>query len=301
MILKECMLIKNDCYYVHQPATMTGIVVHDTGAGNPNLKRYVQPVPEQSYYDEVIKDLGINTNGNHWNVKNNGRNACVHAFIGYNAEGIIETYQTLPYDICAWGVGSIPYDAFGNEVAQNSKRFHHWGPSYNYNPQARIQFEICDDGYRSGAYFYKVMKEAQEYCAYLCKKFGWNSDRICCHQEAYQQGYGGNHSDILPWLDRFGKNMDWFRNEVQKLIDKEDDDMTEAEVTKIVEKVVEEKSEKVYHYWNEIPSWAEIPLKAIYGKYFVGASSADLNLSKTKMEILVILAGILKDLGKIDY
>ena len=288
MIIKECLLINNKCYKAATPAKMTGIVVHDTGAGNPNLKRYVQAVPSQSYYQEVQADLGVNLNNNHWNMSNN-RNACVHAFIGKNAKGIIETYHTLPYDIACWGVGDGKYG------------------SYNYNPNARIQFEICDDGYVSEDYFYKAMKEAQEYCAYLCKMYGWNSDKICCHYESWQQGYGGNHSDITIWLKKFNKNMDWFRDEVQKLIDnKEDSPMTAAEKQEFeaLKKKVDtlEKDNKIYHYFKDLPKWAQAPIKAMMAAgYFSGRSAQDLDLSDDLLRGLVIAANILKSVGKLKY
>lgn len=203
MTLKECLFIKNPCYIKNQKMTNnkpTGIVVHSTGANNKTLKRYVQPVSSQSYYNAVIADIGKNQYGNHWNQAGD-RSVCVHAFIGVNAAGKVETYQTLPFDVCCWGVGS------------GSKG------SYNYNPQARVQFEMCEDGLKDAAYFNAVMKEAQEFCAFLCKKYGFGIDKISSHHESYLQGYGGNHGDPENWLKPFGKTMDWFRSEVQKLLD----------------------------------------------------------------------------------
>src|SRR5574344_1125771 len=151
MILKRCYLTHNDCYskptYIN--GDPTGIVVHDTGAGNPWIKRYVQARDDNPDMDAINADLGINTNRNDWNKSQSAgesdRWACVHAFIGKNAAGDTNVYETLPYDICCWGVGAIAYDKYGNEVDPKSKYVDHWGPSYNYNPQARIQFEICDD------------------------------------------------------------------------------------------------------------------------------------------------------------
>lgn len=206
MILKQCILTQNDCYKKGTKMTgnkPTGIVVHSTGANNKTLKRYVQPVPGDKDYAEILADIGTNIYGNHWNqsAAKMGRSVCVHAFIGVNAAGKVETYQTLPFDICCWGVGS------------GSKG------SYNYNPQARVQFEMCEDALNDAAYFNAVMKEAQEFCAYLCKTYGFGVDKISSHYESYQQGYGGNHGDPHNWLKPFGKTMDWFRAEVQKLLD----------------------------------------------------------------------------------
>ena len=199
MKLRQCILTKNDCYVENQRMTkITGIVVHSTGSNNKNLKRYVQPLKTYADYAPLIADLGKNSSGNHWN--RSGLTKCVHAFIGVNALGEVTTYQTLPWDVCCWGSGT------GKKG------------SYNYNPNARIQFEICEDGLKDEKYFSAVMKEAQELCAWLCTKFKLSVDQICSHAEAHQAGYASNHADIDHWLKKFGKDMEWFRLEVQKLL-----------------------------------------------------------------------------------
>lgn len=207
MVLKQCILTANDCYKRNQKMTggkPTGIVVHSTGANNKTLKRYVQPLPGDKDYDALMTDLGKNLYNNHWNLPASklGRSVCVHAFIGVNAAGQIKTYQTLPFDICCWGVGS----------GKNG--------SYNYNPTARVQFEICEDNLTDRAYFDAVFKEAIEFCAYLCKMYGFGVDKISSHREAHLAGYGGNHGDCDHWLRKFGLTMDWFRAEVDKLLTK---------------------------------------------------------------------------------
>lgn len=179
----------------------TGIVVHSTGANNPYLKRYVQPLKTDANYKETMKDLGTNSYGNHWNQS--GTNACVHAFIGKDANKEIATYQTLPFTYCCWGCGS------GKKG------------SYNSNPQARIQFEICEDSLADKTYFTAVFQEAAEFCAYLCKQYYLNVSQICSHAEAYKAGYGTNHGDPDHWLKKFGKTMDDFRDEVKALLEED--------------------------------------------------------------------------------
>ena len=205
MTLKTCLLIENECYKQYEKMKddkPCGIVVHSTGANNKNLKRYVQPIKRQSYYDSVIKDLGYNSFNNHWNNSpvQMGAYACVHAFIGENAKGVIETYKTLPWDVCCWGCGS------GTKG------------SFNKNPNACIQFEICEDALTDETYFNGVMKEAQELCAMLCNQYGLKVDTIHSHAESHKLGYASNHGDCDHWLKKFGKDMNWFRSEVSKLL-----------------------------------------------------------------------------------
>lgn len=189
MELKKCLLTKNDCYKKATKITPKGIVVHSTGANNPNLKRYVQP-------DDGI--LGDNKNNNDWN--RSGVSKCVHAFIGKDKNGDVQVYQTLPFNYASWGVGK------GKKG------------SYNYNPTGYIQFEICEDGLNDEKYFNKAFNLAIEFCAYLCKEYNLSVDNIVSHNEAYKRGYGSNHGDCDHWLKKFNKNMDWFRNEVKSKI-----------------------------------------------------------------------------------
>ena len=204
MNLKKCILTANDCYKKGEKITggkPQGIVVHSTGANNKELRRYVQPHITDDNYNNILADIGKNVYGNHWN-QSGGRQVCVHAFIGVNAKDEVETYQTLPFDMCCWGVG------------KGSKG------SYNNNPQAYIQFEICEDGLTDEKYFNAVFKEAIEFCAYLCITHDISVDKICSHKEAHAKGYGSNHGDCDHWLKKFGKDMHWFRSEVEKLLAK---------------------------------------------------------------------------------
>ena len=226
MTLKQCILTANDCYIEDEKimdGKPVGIVVHSTGAPNTALKRYVQPLKTSADYNDIITDIGLNYYGNHWNqpriyhytdgtktvgVRDYAKTlqwteyaACVHAFIGTNVKGEIETYQTLPLDICCWGVGPG------------------YKGSYNYNPQAHLQFEICEDDLTNKEYFEAAMKEAQELCASWCKQFNIPVSAICSHKEANMRGYGIAHGDPDHWLAKFGKNMHDFRNGVQAILD----------------------------------------------------------------------------------
>ena len=188
MNLHKLLLAHNACYKAGRTMIPFGIMVHSTGADNPNLNRYVGP-------DDGL--LGKNKYGNHWNQdKPDGRKVCVQAFIGKLADGSIATYQTLPWTYRGWHCGGS-----GND---------------NY-----IGFEICEDGLTDAGYFGKVYQEAVELCAYLCKQYGIRPERpyLICHSEGHELGIASNHGDVMHWFPRHGKSMDTFRADVKAKLD----------------------------------------------------------------------------------
>lgn len=193
MILKRCYLTQNECYKYGRTITPKGVMVHSTGANNPNLRRYVAP-------NDGL--LGENTGGNHWNqYRPDGQQKCVHAFIGKLADGTVATYQTLPWNMRGW----------------------HGGGSSN---NCYIGFEICEDGLHDPVYFNAVYKEAVELTAYLCKEYNldpYKDGTIICHCEGYKRGIASNHADVMHWFPIHGKSMDTFREDVIKEIKGEDE------------------------------------------------------------------------------
>jgi hypothetical protein len=181
MNLHQLILTENDCYKAGRAIIPKGVMVHSTGANNPNLKRYVGP-------DDGL--LGTNQNNNHWN--RSGVGACVHAFIGKLADGSIATYQTLPWNMRGWHCG------------KNGNNTH-------------ISFEICEDDLTDGDYFNAVYREAVELTAYLCEIYGLDpldDGVVICHSEGYRRGIASGHADVEHWFPRFGKSMDDFRADV---------------------------------------------------------------------------------------
>ena len=190
MNLKQCFLTKNECYQRGKTMIPKGIMVHSTGANNPNLKRYVGP-------DDGF--LGTNSAGNHWNrYRPDGRQVCVHAFIGKLKDGTIASYQTLPWNFVGWHSGK--------------------GVKGSANNMGYIGFEICEDGLTDGAYFAKVYKEAVELTAHLCKTYKLDPMKdgvVICHSEGHTRGIASNHGDVMHWFPKHGKNMNTFRNDVK--------------------------------------------------------------------------------------
>jgi hypothetical protein len=186
--------------------TPRGVLWHDTGAGNPYIHRYVQPMETDDNYEEMIALLGKNRYGNDWNHK--ARQAGMNCWVGKLADGTVATVQTMPWNYKPWGCGS------GSKGSLNA---------------THIQFEICDDGYKSEAYFRQVYQEACQLTAYLCALYdldplgsflynGVEVPVITSHAESYQLKLGSNHGDPLKWLKKYGKTMDDVRRDVAALM-----------------------------------------------------------------------------------
>lgn len=192
MNLLKCILTANDCYKAGRKITPKGIMVHATGANNTNLKRYVQPLPTDSNYTELMSNLGKNGNENDWN--RSGVAKCVHAFIGQLADGSIATVQTLPWDHRGWHGGGSSNDGY-------------------------IGFEICEDNLTNAAYFKAVYQEAVELTAMLCKEYNLDPTEdgvVIDHSEGAERGIASNHGDVKHWFPNHGKTMDDFRKAVQE-------------------------------------------------------------------------------------
>ena len=159
-----------------------GIIIHSTGANNPNLKRYVN-APEI---------CGENPYRNYFDRPDS--NVCPHAVVGKDKNGEVKAAKLLPWNVCCWGCGS------------GSKG------SYNYAP-AYIQIEIAEDALNDRAYFEEAFGLAADLCQRLMKNYPTiKPGNIISHKDACARGYASNHGDPEHWLARFGKNMDWFRS-----------------------------------------------------------------------------------------
>ena len=186
MEILQAFQTENRCYKQGKKNKAIGILVHSTGAVNRNLSRYV----------DASDQLGVNKYNNHWNKAEADK--CMHAFIGYDKDQQIRVVQTLPYDFVCWGSGK--------------------GKNGSYNG-THIQFEICQGSNTDEAYYRAAVECAEEYCAYLCKRYGWTADDITSHREAALAGYASNHGDPESWMKHFGDDMGQFRARVATLLD----------------------------------------------------------------------------------
>lgn len=198
MDIIKAFAVNNPCYKAGVPMKPVGILVHSTGANNPYLKRYV----------DAPAEVGVNKYNNTWNTTNT--TVLVHAFIGYDKNNDVRVAQCLPYNVACWGCGS----------GKNG--------SYNRNPVGHIQFEICEDGLDNELYFKECWRVAVEYCAELCKKYGFDPlKNITSHYEAHAKGYASNHGDPAHWFKRYGLTMNDFRKAVYDYMNAKNEEKNE--------------------------------------------------------------------------
>ena len=242
-----------------------GIMVHSTGANNPNLRRYVQP-------DDGV--LGVNSNQNDWNRP--GLEVCVHAFLGLTQAGEVAAYQILPWEYRAWHCG---------------------GDANN----THLSFEICEDNLRDRAYWEKTYRLARELSAELCRKFGLDPlapGVLVDHAEGAALGIASNHADVDHWWSRYGVTMDDFRADVARLLEQEDaaqeeeeePSMTREEITQLVKQDLEEERDaRIFRNLADVPDWAAATAQKLVERGALQGDGKALNLSYDLLRTMVAL------------
>lgn len=265
----ECILTQNRCCKLAQTITPKGVMVHSTGANNPNLKRYVQPSAASPNKAGLLKLLGTNNNANDWN--RDTLSVCVHAFIGKLADGAIETVQTLPWNYRGWhaGVGST-------------------GRSAN---DTHISFEICEDDLTDPTYFNQVYREAVNLTAMLCQSYKLDpmaDGVVICHSEGASRGIASNHADVMHWFPKYAKTMNDFRRDVSNKM-KEDANMSDA-TTPVVTETIQK-----YELITDVPDYFRPAIDKLVGKGLLeGTGGGKLNVSYDFCRTMTVLdrAGI---------
>lgn len=235
-----------------------GVMIHSTGANNPNLRRYVQPNDGR---------LGENPNGNDWNRP--GLEVCVHAFIGLTKAGDVATYQILPWEYRAWHCGGNANDT-------------------------HLSFEICEDGLKDRDYFEKTYQAAMKLTAELCRKFGLDPlapGVVIDHAEGADLGIASNHADVDHWWSRFGVSMDDFRAGVARLLQKEEEpSMTREEVTQMVKQALgEDREARIFPRLADVPEWAAATVQKLMAQDALQGDGQALNLSYDFLRVMVAL------------
>ena len=261
MKLLKCILTENDCYKTKRTISPKGVMVHSTGADNPNLRRYVQPAASTPGREELLAALGTNSNGNHWNRP--GLNVCVHGFIGRLADGSAAAVQTLPWNHRGWHAGT--------------------GTSGGSANNTHISFEICEDGLTDPEYFRQVYRTAAELTAMLCRDYGLDpmgDGVVICHQDGYRRGIASNHGDVYNWFPRFGMDMRDFR----------------ADVVRAMKGESEEDEMVYYNTLADVPEYYRAAVEKAVERGALRGGGGGLNVSEDLCRTLTVL----DRLGKLD-
>lgn len=204
MRLIKQILEKNDCYKAGVGFTVKGLMLHSTGANNPNVSRYV---PGSDI-------LGYNKYNNHWNQpRPGGRSVCVHGFIGRAADENICTVQTLPWDMKAWHCGG-------------------------YANHTHIGVEMCEDSMLDKHHLTLCLNEAADLFACLCITFNLDPTKkgvIISHKEGHDMGWASGHGDPDHWMQKFNLTMNDFRSMVIDRCNKLKEELTDMDQNKFNE------------------------------------------------------------------
>ena len=250
-----------------------GLFFHSTGANNPYLSRYV----------DWPEELGPNKYNNHWNKPTAKKS--MHGFIGWTRDKRDVAYvETLPTDRACWGAGA------------GSKG------SANYDPNAYMQLEVCEDGLTDPVYYdlcWGPGGACEQLAVRECMNRGWNATdvnaagqrTISSHSEEARRGYASNHGDPDHWMRRHGDSMDKFRARVQHILDtlrkKGDQEPATDPITVPVEdtssnkwhmvKVKLTRQENADYFKKNIGDIVELPIE----KYILGVVPSEIPQAAT--------------------
>lgn len=141
-----------------------------------------------------------------------------------------------------------------------------------------IHIEICYS-LSGGARFDKAEENAAEYIASLLKQYGWSLEKVTKHQD-YDGKYCPHRTLDFGW-QRFLKMVEKFL--------KEDDNMTAAEVKKIVQDELKRQN-PTYNTLDEVPSYWREDIRAMMDAgIIVGAGGEKLGLTRSEAKGAVIV------------
>ncbi len=124
--------------------------------------------------------------------------------------------HTLPLDFLAWHVGkkgnakTVGFEICEPKSIAYADKAHTRIDTAIYNPSnVDVRFD-----------FEKRYQNAVQLAVYFCKSLGLSADKILSHREACKKGIASNHADVEHWFSLFSKDMDTFREDVEKKLQK---------------------------------------------------------------------------------
>lgn len=185
-MIEKRFLEKNSCFISPITIFPEYLIVHSTG-------------------------VGYSTKESLFNSWNKPDKLSVHGMVDDKG-----SLHTLPLDFLAWHVGkkgnarTVGFEICEPKFIAYADKAHTKIDASKYNPNdVDIRFD-----------FEKRYQNAVKLAVYFCKSLGFSADKILSHREACKKGIASNHADVEHWFSLFGKDMDVFREDVKRALDK---------------------------------------------------------------------------------
>ena len=143
----KLLLTNSTCYKGTGKMKPCGVLIHDTGAVNPNLKRYIQPTDDDPEREKWLEMLGRNQYNNDYNHQY--RKMGVNAWIGMLADGTVTTIQTLlgttaPGAAAAERTGPVIADGYNLRYAWDERRIAYISRLHTVKPAKSLLFSASN-------------------------------------------------------------------------------------------------------------------------------------------------------------
>lgn len=182
----EKIATQNPCYKAGRTITPKGGMLHSVGCPQPDPLVFVR----------------------NWALSS--AEVCVHAVVGKDKV----VYQILPWNRRAWHCGS------GSKGSGNNTLI-----SIEMTEPASIKYTgganwiETGNGANTKAHVLATYANAVEFFAFICDKYGFNSEDsnvLMSHHEGNAKGIASNHGDVEHIWNKFGLSMNQFRKDVKK-------------------------------------------------------------------------------------
>lgn len=181
-------MTRNDCFSANKTIDVNGIMVHSTASPGKMADFWYTPWNKSYAKGET------------------NRQVCVHAFLDDK-----KVCQYLPWNHRGWHAGGKANNThIGFEICEPE------GIVYSTDHSKIDSIDI--EGTRE--YFEKAYNNAVKLTAMLCKQFNLTEKDVICHCEGHEQGIASNHQDVMHWWKFYGKDMNMFREDVKKELQK---------------------------------------------------------------------------------
>lgn len=188
---------------------------------------------------------------------------------------ITETLRTKKEQDALYAKGrTVPGNKVTNAKGSSYSSMHQWGIAFDFaRADGKGLYEDSDN------FFAKVGKIGQK----LGLEWGGNWMSIKDKPHFQLPDWGSTPAALKKKYKNPGIFMKTWEEDNMTISEKQEMESLRVRIAEL------EKSNKIYHYGNEIPDWARPTMNKLISKgLYKGASDSDLNLPESLMRVLVI-------------